>query len=268
MTDHQPDSQFRDQALIREKFVKQLREDNFVLYSQAIMPAAADSTDPPLREILARYREEEENLLPPGSFLPILEDQGLLPLLDRWIVARLLGWGRSVQAGGRRMPRCTVNLSIDTIRRDEAFGDYVLQGLQKTGVSAAALTFEVTTVDAMAHRPALQRFIPPLRNVGVTFALSWFNGEKAEFELMQKAGFSYVKIDGAFSAVIARQPKKKAELATIVQRCREHGVQTVCMQVEDEETLQHLRLLRVDYVQGFGIERPKPLETGPADGPR
>src|SRR5262249_30882163 len=157
---------------------------------------------------------------PPGSFLPILEEQGLLPLLDRWIVARLLAWGRSIQSGGQRMPHCTVNLSIDTIQRDEAFGDYVLQGLKKTGVSAAALTFEVLTLDALTHGPALQRFIPPLRNAGITFALSWFNGEEAEFELVQRAGFSHVKIDGAFAAVIARQPKKKAELAAIVQRCR------------------------------------------------
>lgn len=256
----QGDSQLRDpQALIREKFVKQLKEDNFVLYSQAIMPVA-DTSNPPLREILARYREEEENLLPPGSFLPILEEQGLLPLLDRWIVGRLLGWGRSAPTG-RRMPHCSVNLSIDTVRRDEAFGDYVLDRLQKTGVSAASLTFELLTVDALANRPALQRLIPPLRMAGITFALSWFNGEEAEFDLMQKAGMSYVKIDGSFAAVIARQPKKKAQLAAIVQRCRDLGVQTVCMQVEDEETLHHLRLLRVDFVQGFGIERPKPLGT-------
>lgn len=259
MTDHPADSDPREsQALLREKFVKQLREDNFVLYSQAIMPIA-DGASPPLREILARYREEEENLLPPGSFLPILEEQGLLPLLDRWIVGRLLGWGRSVSTG-RHMPHCTVNLSIDTIRRDESFGDYVLQRLEKTGVSAASLTFEVMTVDAIAHRAALQRLIPPLRNAGITFALSWFNGEESEFELVQKAGFSYVKVDGAFAAVIARQPKKKAELAGIFKRCRDLGVQAICMQVEDEETLHHLRLLRVDYVQGFGVERPKPLE--------
>jgi EAL domain-containing protein (putative c-di-GMP-specific phosphodiesterase class I) len=255
----QDDSRLLDShALVREKFVKQLKEDNFVLYSQPIVPAAPDA-GPPLREILARYREEEENLLPPGSFLPILEDQGLLPLLDRWIVARLLGWGRSVQTGGRGMPRCTVNLSIDTIRRDEGFVDYVLQSLQKAGVAGAALTFEVMTVEALANRPALQRFIPPLRNAGVTFALSWFNGVEAEFELVRKGGFSYVKLDGAFAAVIARQPDKKAELAAIVQRCRELGVQTVCMVVEDDETLQHLRLLGVDYAQGFGVGRPKPL---------
>jgi Amt family ammonium transporter len=262
MTDRQDDSQLRDpQAQMRERFVKQLKEDNFVLYSQPIVPAAQNSADPPLREILARYREEEENLLPPGSFLPILEEQGLLPLLDRWIVARLLGWGRGVQATGRRMPHCTVNLSMDTLRRDEAFGDYVLRGLQKMGVSAAGLTFEIMTEEAIANRQVLARFVPPLRAAGITFALSWFNGEEPGYELIQHLGISYVKIDGAFAATIARQPKKKAELAAIVQRCRKLGAQTICMQVEDEETLQHIRMLRVDYVQGFGIERPRPLEA-------
>jgi len=97
MTDRQDEPQ--SQAQVREQFVKKLKEDNFVLYSQLIAPAAADSAETPLREILARYREEEENLLPPGSFIPILEDQGLLPLLDRWIVTRLLvSTGRIVMA--------------------------------------------------------------------------------------------------------------------------------------------------------------------------
>ena len=257
MTDDQgkPDPE----GLVREKFVKHLKEDKFVLYWQPIVPAAAQSKEPPLREILARYREEEENLLPPGSFLPILEDQGLLPLLDRWVLTRLLGWARRVQAGRREMPRCTVNLSIDTIRRDEAFVEYVLQSLQRSGVPGSTLVFEVMTVEALANSPALRRFVPPLRNAGVDFALSWFNGHEAEFELARKGGFKYVKLDGGFAAMIA-QPAKRAELAGIVERCRPLGVQTVCMQVEDDEQLNHLRLLGVDYVQGFGIERPKPLE--------
>lgn len=261
MTDPQDESKGLDSAAAREKFAKHLKEDNFVLYWQLIAPAAPDSTEPPMREILARYREEEENLLPPGSFLPILEDQGLLPLLDRWIVTRVLGWGRVVLAGGRRVPRCTVNLSIDTIRRDDGFVEYVLQSLKRSGVPGDALTFEVMTVEGLANRPALQRFIPPLRNAGVTFALSWFTGQEAEYELLWKGGFSYVKLDGGFAAVIARQEAKRKEMAAIVERCRKLGVQIVCMQVEDDEQLKHLRALGADYVQGFGIERPKPLES-------
>jgi len=266
MANPQDDSKTLDSAQVREQFAKKLKEDNFVLYSQLIAPAAADSTEPPLREILARYREEEENLLPPGSFLPILEDQGLLPLLDRWIVTRVLGWGRMVRSGGHTMPRCSVNLSIDTIRRDDSFVEYVLQSLKRAGVPGSALTFEVMTVEAMANRPALQRFVPPLRNAGITFALSWFSGNEAEFELARKGGFAYAKLDGGFAAVVARQEAKRKELAGIVQGCRILGMQTICMQVEDDDALEQLRQLGVDYVQGFGIERPKPLEPSKSAG--
>ena len=262
MSDKVGDSQLGEtQEQMRERFVRKLKEDNFVLFSQPIVPAAVNSPEPPLREILVRYREEEEGLLPPGSFLPILQEAGLLPLLDRWVVAKLLAWGRAQHTAGHRMPHCTVNLSIETLRRDDLFGDYVLRGLQKMGVSAAALTFEIMTVDALASRPALARFIPPLRDAGVTFALSWFAGEEPAFELIPELGISYVKIDGVFAATIASQPKERARLAAIVQRCRKMGVQTVCMLVEDQETLEHMRLLRVDYIQGFGVEKPRPLDA-------
>ncbi len=261
MTDQSENSQLRDAATqTRQLFIKHLKEDNFVLFFQPIVPAAPSSAEPSLREILVRYKEEEKDLLPPGSFLPILQEEGLLPLLDRWVVGKLLTWGRTVQAGGVRMPHCSVNLSIDTIRRDEAFGDYILRGIHKTGVSAAALTFEIMTVDALANRQAVARFIPPLRAAGVTFALSWFAGEEAAFALAPSLGISYIKIDGSFAAMVAKYPQEKARLAAIVQRCRKLGIRTVCMQVEDAETLAHLRTLHVDYVQGFGIEKPKALE--------
>src|SRR5205823_10729817 len=102
-------------------------------------------------------------------------------------------WGRTVQAGGVKMPHCSINLSIDTIRRDEGFVDYVLRGIQKMGVSAASLTFEIMTVDAIAHRQAVMRFVPPLRAAGVTFALSWFSGEEPAFELAPTLGITYIK---------------------------------------------------------------------------
>ncbi len=261
-TTEQPnDSQLRDLGTaFRERFISQLKEDNFVLFFQPILPAAANASEPPFREILVRYKEEERDLLPPGSFLPILEEQGLLPLLDRWVVGKLLKWGRDLQATGRRMPHCSVNLAIDTIRRDQAFADYVLRGIQKMGVMPASLTFEIMTTDALAHREAVSKLIQPLRAAGVTFALSWFAGEESALELAPSLGFSYIKMDGSLAAPIARVPKEKARLAALVQRCRKLGIKTVCMLVEDPETLAHLRTIHVDYVQGFGVAKPRILE--------
>lgn len=271
MTDHGDDSQLPDiRGQVRERFVTQLKEDKFVLYFQSIVPAAQSSAEPRFREILVRYREEEQNLLPPGSFLPILEEQGLMPLLDRWVVGRVLSWARDTQAAiaPRLIPRCSVNLSIDTVRRDEAFGDYVLRGIRKMGVSPASFSFEIQAAEALAYPESLARMAPPLRSAGFSFELSGFTGEESAFELATSLGFAFVKIDGSLASTISRNPKDKAKLAAIIQRCRKLGLRTVCMQVEDAETLGHLRTIHVDYVQGFGIERPRVLEASVPDSAR
>ena len=257
-------------ARIRDDFVKQLKEDKFVLYFQSIVPAPQASTEPRFREILVRYKEEEQDLLPPGSFLPILEENGLMPLLDRWVVGRVMSWARDTQAAiaPRVIPRCSVNLSIDTVRRDEAFGDYVLRGIRKMAVSPAFVSFEVQAVEAQAFQHALARMLPPLRSAGFAFELSGFTGEEAAFNLATLLGFSWVKLDGSLSATIARDPQAKARLAAVLQRCRKIGIKTVCTQIEDAETLAHLRTLPVDYVQGFGIDRPRMLEGNTPEAAR
>ena len=267
MTTGEPNTEQRDSQLgelgspLRANFIAQLKEENFVLFFQSIVPADPSGPQKSFREILVRYKEEEADLLPPGSFLPILEEEGLMHILDRWVIGRLLRWGHDLHASGRRMPRCSVNLSIDTIRREDlAFGDYVLKGMQKLGVSPSSIAFEIMTSDALANRQAVANLIAPLQAAGVKFALSWFAGEESALELAPSLGISFIKIDGSLARKIAREPVAKARLAGLIQRCHKLSIRTVCMLVEDAETLDHLRTIHVDYVQGFGIERPRPLE--------
>ena len=257
-----PDSQLGETAdQFRQRFVNQLKEDNFILYFQPIAPATSPH-ESNFREVLVRYRDEEAGLLPPGSFLLILEGEGLLPLLDRWVVSKLLKWGRGLQAAGKRMPHCSVNLAIDTVRRDAAFGDYVVKALEKAGVAPTSLTFEVMTTDALQYAPQVAEMMKPLRAAGVTFALSWFAGEAQALDLAPKLGVSYLKLDPSLATNLTRDPKQQARLSALVQRCRQMNVRTVAMWVENAETLAHLKAMQVDFVQGFGIAKPRPLEGG------
>ena len=255
-----PDSQLGETPdQFRARFIAQLKEDNFVLYFQSIAPTTSPD-ESSFREVLVRYAEEEAGLLPPGSFIPILEEQGFMPLLDRWVIAKLLRWGRGMQMAGRKMPHCSVNLSIDTVRRDAAFGDYVVKALEKAGVAPALLTFEVMTTDALAYAPQIAEMMKPLKAAGVTFALSWFGGEEQALDLAPKLGISYLKMDPSLANNVAKDAKQQARLASLVERCRKMGVRTVAMWVETAEALTHLRAMRVDFVQGFGIAKPRPLE--------
>jgi EAL domain-containing protein (putative c-di-GMP-specific phosphodiesterase class I) len=247
-------------ARLRAHLVAQLKEDAFVLFFQPIIPAVAGSL-PSFREILVRYEDEEKVLLPPGTFFPILEEEGLLFILDRWVIGRLLRWGSDLQAGGKRMPRCSVNLCLQTIQRDAGFAEYVLGGMQRLGISPSSVAFEITTADAIAHPEALARMIAPMRAAGVQFALSWFAGEERALELGQSLGISFIKIDGSRAAGIARDLDSRRRFAAIIERCRKMQLRTVCMFVEDAQTLDTLRSINIDYVQGFAVEKPRALES-------
>jgi len=246
--------------LAKDRFLRDLEANRFVLFSQAIAAVAPSAPDAGYREMLIRFLDEEQNKQVPGMFLPLLEEQGLMPFLDRWVVKRTTQWigTREARRSAESAAQCSVNLSPDTIRRDRSFTGYVLECLRKAGASAANLSFEIPVADAVA--PSLAQLMPPLRAAGCGFALSGFTGAEGEFELASAIGFDIVKIDGSMLSSPSGEAQARARLASIHSRCKELGMRTVCMQVETPATLEILRDIGVDYAQGFGIERPRALE--------
>jgi EAL domain-containing protein (putative c-di-GMP-specific phosphodiesterase class I) len=246
---------------IGERLQKDLEANRFMLFSQAIVPLAPADRRATYREILIRFKDEETNMQSPGMFLPLLEEQGLMPLLDRWVVSRVLQWLRESREarGSPEAHVCSVNLSGDTMR-NAAFGDHVAREIRTSAVPAPCLSFEIPIADALADSTPLPALMMTLRNAGCTFALSGFTGTNAGFELASRLGFAIVKLDGSMLDGVADDVQRQGKLDTVTRRCQRVGLRTVAMQVESEATLEALRAIQVDYVQGFGVERPHKLE--------
>src|SRR5258707_14133300 len=104
---------------IADKLIAALKTGGFVLYAQKTLRLASPAgSERPFQEILVRFREEEEKLLPPGTFFPMLQEYRLLPYIDRWVVSRLASWihespGRE---RGWTLPPNGVNVSEGTLR--------------------------------------------------------------------------------------------------------------------------------------------------------
>jgi EAL domain-containing protein (putative c-di-GMP-specific phosphodiesterase class I) len=245
---------------IREQFLKDLRDNQFLLYYQSIIALQAEGKPTLYREMLVRFREEEQGLMPPGTFIPTLEAHGLMPLLDRWVVATVLRWVRTTQAAvaSKIVPRCSVNLADDTIR-DPAFPDYVQQAARKIEGPAESLSFEIPIGHAREDPDMVARLVYPLRRIGCSFALSGFTGSDG-LELAQALGITFIKIDGSLVDRVARDPKSAQELRAIHERAATLGMRTVGMQVESNATLDALRQMQVNYAQGFGIDKPRMLK--------
>jgi EAL domain-containing protein (putative c-di-GMP-specific phosphodiesterase class I) len=249
-------------AQIRDRLIRDLKDEKFVLYFQSIVPVAVAAPDNALyREILIRFKEEEQGMMPPGTFLPILEQQGLMPLLDRWVTGRVVKWLKGLHSAGtpRYAPRCSINVASDTIRRDAAFGDFVQQSVARAGIPAASLSFEIATADVISAPEAVTRLAASLRAAGCGVAFSGFAGEAPVLEIARSHGVAFVKIDGSLVYPVSRDRAAATRLHQVQQHCRSFGVQTICTQVEDPQTLEILRRIQVNYAQGFGIDRPRLL---------
>ncbi|TMH17022.1 MAG: EAL domain-containing protein, partial [Betaproteobacteria bacterium] len=171
----QMDDESTIQKNIADKLISALKTGGFVLYAQKILQLAASSQgEPPFQEILVRFREEEEKLLPPGTFFPMLQEYRLLPYVDRWVVSRLATWvqeSRARTTPGWPVPANGVNLSEDTLREPK-FADFVAKNIQNANLPEGAFTFELGWDTALLHAEPLKNIQAQLRPLGCRFTFA------------------------------------------------------------------------------------------------
>src|SRR5258705_4284184 len=123
----------------REKLRKAFSKNEFILYSQSIIKLAPGAEGREHFEVFIRLKEEEELLIPPGSFLPMLEYFSLGPTLDRYVLRKLLSAYRSTKPERRCIAH--LNLCSDTLTNPE-FCAFVQEELMRTKTAAQLLCFQ------------------------------------------------------------------------------------------------------------------------------
>ncbi|HEX7811806.1 MAG TPA: EAL domain-containing protein [Burkholderiales bacterium] len=245
---------------IADRLVAALQEDEFVLYAQKIAPLTAASDNWPFQEIFVRFKEEDAKLLPPGSFLPLLEEYELLPFLDRWVVNRLARWVRSGLAikPDWKIPRSNVNLASATLV-DPEFGSYVRKYVDDSYLSNGVLAFEIAWQDVVTNADSLRRLIEELRPFGCGFSLAGFDGSKASYAVLEALSPDFVKINISLTRDLDTVPSRAEKVADICHRCAIYGIKTIAEQIENPQALERLRQAKVDFAQGFGVAEVKML---------
>jgi EAL domain-containing protein (putative c-di-GMP-specific phosphodiesterase class I) len=245
---------------ITERLISALKQGEFVLYGQRIMPLAPSSGARPFREILIRFREEEEKLLPPGTFFPLLEEYHLLPYVDRWVIVRLARLIADARAAQPDAPvSCNgVNLSGDTLR-DRDFADFTVKHIQNSRLPEAAFVFEISWDNAILRKQQLQLLQARLKPAGCRFTLAGFDGSEASFDFLKAIAPDFVKLSYGVVKELNRALDISEKAKAINSRCQALGIRTIVEFVEDRDLLRHLRTLEVDFAQGLAISPPEPL---------
>ena len=239
-----------------------LQNDGFELYSQAIMPLNVPNEDKAGHlqhyEILLRLNAREGGLISPGLFIPLAERHGLMNKVDLWVVDNTLKTLESNPAHIDNVGKVAINLSGITLG-DEMALHKITQRMQSTSVPAEKICFEITETTAVTNLSAAKHFISTLRDLGCSFALDDFGAGMSSFTYLKHLDVDYVKIDGSFVRNIVHDPIDHATVTAINNIAHSMGKQTVAEFVVDNATAEVLRELKVDYGQGFALDKPKPL---------
>ena len=233
-----------------------LDERRFCLFCQEIRAIGTDEPDGSHIEMLLRLRDENGGMVSPAGFMPAAERYGLMPLIDRWVVREafeLLASRRS-----SLIATCAINISGATFS-DDGFVDYVRQQFRFYQIPPAMICFEITESSAIANIPNAKRLIESLRELGCRFSLDDFGTGMASFAYLKQLSVDYVKIDGSFVKEIRSSAVDRAMVEMIVQVTRVAGKKCVAEFAENEEILDLLREIGVDYAQGYAIGRPQPF---------
>jgi len=249
------------QKNIAEKLISALKTGGFVLYAQKILQLAASGNDgPPFQEILVRFKEEEEKLLPPGTFFPTLQEYRLLPYVDRWVVSRLVSWIQESRARtpGSPLPANGVNLSEDTLREPK-FADFVAKNIESAKLPEGFFTFELGWDTALLHAEQLKTIQAQLGPLGCRLTFAGFDGSEGSFSFLKVLKPDFVKLTYGTVKDVGRGLAASEKVEAINQKCHAMGIKTIAEFVESHEVLDQLRLIEVDFAQGLIIGGPQKL---------
>ena len=244
-----------EQAIWLGRIRDALDTDGFVLHVQPIMDVQTGAVVQ--NEVLIRMRDPDdpENFIPPGMFLPVAEELGLAPAIDRWVLLhglRLAATGMPVQ----------INLSATSLD-DPTLPHLIEQLLDETGADPASVIFEITETALLNSAVNAGRFAVRVHELGCRLALDDFGTGYGGFTYLKQLPIDELKIDIEFVRDATTNPASRHVIDAVVSLARAFGLRTVGEGVEDQATLDILEDLQVDYAQGYFLGRPGPIDASP-----
>lgn len=206
-------------------------------------------------EALMRLKTLDGVTIAPSLFIPIAERTGTILELGRWAMRTVC---RDLLADNHVQ---TVSVNVSPIQlKTPGFAASVAAILYETGVAGNRLAFEITEGLEMEMHSDVLRCISDLKTLGIKIWLDDFGTGFAGLSWLRLIDFHIVKIDRSFLHD-SGNPRGRSMLQDIITLIRNRGPKILVEGVETEQHLQLLRELKIDFVQGYHVGRPAPLDN-------
>ena len=259
--DAEQDSSIRGHHESLERIRLALENGEFVLHYQPKVNMRSGAVVG--AEALIRWQHPENGLLPPGKFLPEIEDHVLAVAVGEWVIKQALDQMVAWQALGLHLP---VSVNVGSMQLQHA--DFVprLQDMLRAHpqVPRGHLSLEVLETSALADIAQVAQVIEACKHLGVTFALDDFGTGYSSLTYLKRLRVQLLKIDQSFVRDMLQDADDLAILQGVIGLAAAFAREVIAEGVETVEHGSKLLQLGCDLAQGYGIARPMPAQQLPA----
>lgn len=239
---------------IESKLRTALKEEQFVLHYQ---PKINSLTHQIIGlEALIRWNDPDTGLVPPGKFIPILEETGLILDVGLWALDRAASDYRKWLKQLKSVPRIAVNVSSVQLKQK----DFVEQLEKAIRHSGKAIPMEIEITESLIMTDIEQNIakLKAIQLAGLKVAIDDFGTGYSSLSYISKLPINSLKIDRSFIMNMTTQPESMTIVSTIITLAHALNFKVVAEGVETEEQSRFLTLLKCDEMQGFLFSKPLP----------
>ena len=236
-----------------------IADQRLCLYFQSIRSLSSSNGLEEHGEILLRLQDDHGHLIAPSAFLPAAERHDHMLMIDRWVLEQSV---KLIKAQTQQRPSVvyTVNLSTQVLENAD-FLDFTVNTIKANQLNPANICFEFTEQIVLADLQHAMRFLTTLKALGCRLSLDDFSGGLSSFGYLKNIPLDYLKIDGRLIRNMLSDPVDQAMVESINNIGHAMQLKTIAEWVEDDQTLQFLKNIAVDYAQGYWIAKPHPVDS-------
>ncbi len=208
-------------------------------------------------EALVRWQHPSRGLLFPDIFIPAAEKTGLITPLTAWVLACALRQLQPWRDAGSEL-HMSVNLSVRDLQQPDIVAT-ITNLLKDSGVATQWLTLEITESVIMVNPERAKAVLTELHDLGIRFAIDDFGIGHSSLAYLKNLPVDKMKIDKSF-VIGFQDPANAAIVRATIDLAHSLGLSVTAEGVEDEATLDALKVLGCDHAQGYFLSRPQPLD--------
>jgi diguanylate cyclase (GGDEF)-like protein/PAS domain S-box-containing protein len=246
-----------DFMLMEKDLRRAIADEEFILHYQPYWDITTRKIV--AMEALIRWQRGDNELVLPGTFIPVLEDTGMIREVGEWVLKEALRQVQQWVTNGYPLVPVSVNMSLVQFRQKD-LAETVKRILREFRVSPSLLAIEITESAFMHDIEFTYSVLKALKDTGISISIDDFGKGFSSLSYLKRFPIDILKIDMSFIKDIVSDPDSASIIMAIINMAHALQLKTIAEGIETEEQWKVLRLLRCDMGQGFFFSRPLPAE--------